>query len=318
MLKSLTATQIKITNNITQTIGRFAPSPTGHLHLGSLITAVASFCMAKQTNGQWFVRIEDIDWERCRPEFTDSILHDLERLGLYWDGSVRYQSQHFMNYHQILENQLQQVTYGCDCTRKKLQSYFQNLPTHYPKIYPRLCIDKQLNRQQQIRLYMPDHTLLFIDGLQGTQCQNPQKNQGDIVIKRKNGMINYMLAVVIDDAIQGVNQIVRGLDILPLTIPQLVLADYLHLPFIKKYYHLPILVNQYGQKLSKQTLAEPIFPYSASHLLQLALKILKQPTITIDKPEIMLQQAIIQWDLSPLIGIKQLPINQSLSDLIKL
>lgn len=285
-------------------IGRFAPSPTGRLHLGSLITAVASFCISRQVGGQWLLRIEDTDWERCRPEFSDAILFDLERLGLHWDGDVYYQSQHVTDYQEILHQQLIQVSYACDCSRKFLQQYNQQHQlTSYR--YPQLCLHKKLSRQQQqIRLIMPNYDIMFVDKLQGIQCANPQQEIGDIVIQRKNGMINYMLAVVIDDAKQGVNQIIRGLDILPLTIPQLALINYLKLPCTKEYYHLPVLVNNQGQKLSKQTLAEPISPYPASKLIQLALSLLQQPNVALDRPEVMLKQAVQQWDSSPLIGQK--------------
>lgn len=299
-----------------QTVGRFAPSPTGELHLGSLITAVASFCLAKQDGGQWLVRMEDVDSERCQTVFADHILADLARLGLHWDGAVRYQSQHLDSYHYILDTALLRVTYGCDCSRKSIQQYLTqhpNLALTAPTRYPQLCQAKHLSREHAIRVRLPYQTMLFFDQLQGVIVGNPQLEHGDIVLRRRAehsnshelGMINYMLAVVIDDAMQGVNQIVRGLDILPLTLPQLVLMDYLKLPMVNRYYHLPILVNDKGQKLSKQTLAEPISPYSPQKLLALALRLLGQPCVDNDKPEIMLAQAVAQWDNQALMGQRQ-------------
>lgn len=289
-------------------IGRFAPSPTGYLHLGSLMTAVASYCMVKQQAGKWLLRIEDVDWQRCKPEYGQQILKDLEKFALYWDDEVRYQSQHLQDYHDILTHQLMDKTYACACSRKWIQQYTKQHQLN-PHRYPRLCFSKNIDRNQQIRLIMPDKTLSFDDQLQGIIRENPQQTLGDIVIRRNNGMINYMLAVVVDDMIQGVNQIVRGLDILPLTIPQLVLADYLDHQLPKDFYHLPILVNPQGQKLSKQTFAKPISPYPANQLLQKVLKLLKQPTVDLDSPANMLQQAIFQWDNTPLIGCQQIVID---------
>lgn len=293
-----------------QSVGRFAPSPTGELHLGSLITAVASFCLAKRYGGQWLVRMEDVDSERCQTIFADHILTDLERLGLYWDGSVRYQSQHLTTYHDILDTLLTSVTYGCDCSRKSIQHYLSHHPhlaLATPTRYPQLCQARHLSRNNAIRVRMPYQTMIFFDQLQGVIMGNPQLEHGDIVLRRRatantQGMINYMLAVVVDDAMQGVNQIVRGLDILPLTLPQMVIADYLKLPLVSQYYHLPILVNDKGQKLSKQTLAEPITPYPPQQLLALALRLLGQLPVALDKPDIMLAQAIAQWDNQPLIN----------------
>ena len=307
-------------------IGRFAPSPTGALHLGSLITAIASYCLAKREQGQWLLRIEDTDTERCHSQFSDAILYDLDRLGLHWDAEVRYQSNHLQVYHQLLDSQLGHLSYGCDCSRKSIQAYQLAHPhsqTHQHTTYPRICVHKTLSRNHAIRLLMPDVQVMFFDQLQGVIAGNPQREHGDIVVRRRpvchstpndlatnKGMINYMLAVVTDDALQGVNQIVRGLDILPLTIPQLVIADYLQFPAVKQYYHLPILVNTHGQKLSKQTLAEPIQPYPAPRLIQLALQLLRQPTVDLDKPTTMLQQAISQWDNTPLQGKQRIEVDE--------
>lgn len=295
-------------------VGRFAPSPTGALHLGSLITAIASYCLAKRDGGQWLVRIEDVDTERCRPMFATQILKDLERLGLHWDGAVHYQSQHFDRYHDYLDQQLQAQSYGCECSRQTIQQFLiqNSVPSSLSLRYPQLCTTKQLPRHYAIRFRMPDQLMVFQDRLQGLIWGNPQREQGDIVLRRrgmrgqpKTGLVNYMLAVVIDDALQGINQVVRGLDILPLTIPQLVMADSLTLPLIEDYYHLPILVNSAGQKLSKQTLAEPISAYTPQTLLTVALQLLGQPKVDTNAPHIMLQQAVIQWDNRPLMGQKQ-------------
>ncbi len=318
----------------TPVIGRFAPSPTGSLHIGSLVTAVASFCLAKKAGGKWLLRIEDVDDERCHARFSQQILADLTRLDLHWDGDVYYQSQHLDLYHEILENQLGSVSYGCDCSRKSIQQFYQNQPSfadklseQNPLIYPKICEHKNLGKHHAVRLIMPDKNIDFFDNYQGLIIDNPQYSQGDIVVRRRQvfnqnsqntpqkGMINYMLAVVVDDIAQGVNQIVRGLDILPLTTAQLAIYDYLQMPIVKDYYHLPILINDKGQKLSKQTLAEPIEHYNAQDLLQLALKFLGQQPVEKNSPEVMLQQAIAQWQDEKLVGKQQL-FCPPLSDLI--
>lgn len=276
--------------------------------------------MAKKQHGKWLLRMEDIDFERCKPEFGEQILRDLERLGLNWDNQVYYQSKHIDNYHDILDNALKSVTYACDCSRKFIQQFHAQQP-HFPPIYPKLCQHKNLPRHHAIRLLVPNKTIDFLDTFQGQISANPQQALGDIVLRRKKmltqdkGMINYMLAVVVDDIVQGVNQIVRGLDILPLTTAQLVLYQYLNKNFVNEYAHLPILTNDLGQKLSKQTLAEPICHYEPSDLLALALRFLGQQAVEKDKPEIMLAQAVAQWDNLPLVG-KQQMICQPLREIL--
>lgn len=301
-------------------IGRFAPSPTGQLHLGSLITAVASFCATRQQGGTWLVRMEDTDTDRCQPEFANSILRDLERLGLHWNGKVRYQTQHLSEYQYAIDFLKQKKrVYGCACSRKQIESFYQSQSQAIkpPLRYPRLCLHKHLALENHaVRLILPEYSMGFFDNLQGTQWENPQTSDGDIVLQRRDGIINYMLSVVVDDAIQGITQVVRGLDILPLTIPQLALADYLDLPKLPHYYHLPILVNHNGQKLSKQTLAEPIATYPTSDLLAVAFGLLGQ-TVDKDTPERMLNQGVAQWDFTPLIGQKKILVPDSIEDLLR-
>lgn len=305
-------------------IGRFAPSPTGKLHLGSLITAVASYCAAKQVGGSWLVRMEDTDTDRCKPEFADSILADLARLGLHWDGEVRYQTQHLADYHAAIDYLAQKnLVYGCDCSRKQIETFYQRqiFQTQQPFVknplrYPRLCVHQHLTlKNHAVRLILPDYLMGFHDNLQSVQWANPQTSDGDIVLRRRDGMINYMLAVVVDDAKQGITQVVRGLDILPLTLSQQMLAAYLDLPQIQSYYHLPILVNDKWQKLSKQTLAEPISAYKASELLQIAFRLLKQ-NVALDTPDRMLAQGVAQWNFAPLYGQKKIHVPDRIVDFL--
>lgn len=289
------------------TVGRFAPSPTGELHLGSLTTAIASYCHIKSLNGAWLLRMEDTDHQRCSPEFSDQILIDLENLGLYWDGDVWYQSEREAIYNELLQDQLLSRVYDCHCSRKDLADYQR---------YPRFCLPKpsptttknskpkiQSLQQQKVRIQLPDHLIGFIDGVQGIQWSNPQQSLGDVVLRRADGTINYFLAASIDDGLQGVTHVMRGLDILPLTSAQISIMSYLHLPAVEHWYHLPLVENQQGQKLSKQNLATPINTLDTENcqkLIQQSLALLKQPAVEIDKPEAMISQAVAQWQLTPL------------------
>lgn len=272
-------------------VGRFAPSPTGHLHLGSLTTALASYCQAKSQGGRWLVRLEDTDKDRCQSHFADSILYDLERLGLHWDGLSR-QSAHTSLYHDALDT-LQGTLYACHCSRKTLKNYL---------IYPRFCLGKNI-QSDKIRLCLPDGWYMFFDELQGVQWQNPQRMLGDMVVARGQ-MISYILACATDDGRQGITQVVRGIDILPMTATQLWLQQRLGLPSPKTFFHLPLLYNAQRQKLSKQNKARPIDTKDPKKLLCLALSLLGQKTddlYPLPQDE-LLTQAVARWDSTPLIG----------------
>lgn len=307
-------------------IGRFAPSPTGHLHLGSLTTAVASFCHIKSLGGQWLLRIEDVDFERCKAQYSTSILQDLDNLGLHWDGEATYQSGRMAIYQDFMHI-LQTHTYACQCSRKQLSEYFKNHPDdakppaifsqalkqlhnteglNIPPIYPRLCLHNHHNPTHQdskIRLCLPDTLTAFFDGIQGVVWDNPAKSLGDVVIKRQNGMINYILACAIDDGLQNISHIMRGLDIMPMTIAQLAINHAAHLPTADYFYHLPLLHNKDGQKLSKQNLARPIKDERPSTLLVHALRLLNQPIahdMASGRCEEILAFAIKHWNHTPL------------------
>jgi len=317
-----------------QPIGRFAPSPTGELHLGSLTTALASYCHIKSIGGKWLLRMEDTDTERCDNQFTEQILIDLEVLGLHWDEDVIYQSERTDIYNDYLSTVLHPITYGCQCSRKSLALYWEQKLSEQkqwqqqdlaqkngqqdnvinntdPKSvkdalirkqrYPRCCIDANLDRQQhKLRIQLPDYTIGFMDGIQGMQWSNPQQTLGDMVVRRQDGMMNYILAASIDDGLQQVTHIMRGLDILPLTTAQISIMQAANLPSIDHWYHLPLICNAEGQKLSKQNLAQPIDTRKPSELIATALRLLQQPPVVMDTPARMLAQAIIQWNNTPL------------------
>ncbi|AAZ19885.1 putative tRNA synthetase domain protein [Psychrobacter arcticus 273-4] len=324
-----------ITRTLPQPIGRFAPSPTGELHLGSLTTALASFCHIKSIDGKWLLRIEDTDTERCDRQFTEQILIDLEALGLNWDDDVIFQSERIDIYNDYISSVLRPLTYSCQCSRKRLERYWTqqeqqtaltdaNISTDLSvsvnndkrvdshllpnrQRYPRFCIKANLSpTQNKLRIQLPDYCIGFNDGIQGIQWDNPQQTLGDMVARRQDGMINYILAASLDDGLQQVTHIMRGLDILPMTTAQISIMQAARLPTISHWYHLPLICNPDGQKLSKQNLAQPIDTRHPSKLLAYALKLLGQLPVDHDTPERMLNQAISQWDNAPLQGRQSL------------
>lgn len=322
-----------------QTIGRFAPSPTGELHLGSLTTALASFCHIKSIGGKWLLRMEDTDTERCDRQFTEQILMDLEALGLHWDGDVIYQSERIDIYNDYLSSYLRPLTYGCQCSRKDLEQYWvqEEISRNHSRAslaaltdqtsldeqvssidqvqpnrqrYPRRCVASDLDRQQhKLRIQLPDYRIGFNDGIQGLQWDNPQQTLGDMVARRQDGMINYILAASLDDGLQQVTHIMRGLDILPMTTAQIGIMQAARLPTIDQWYHLPLINNADGKKLSKQNLAQPIDTSDPSQLIAEALSLLQQAKVDIDTPENMLKQAVTQWDNTSLQGKQQLNLS---------
>lgn len=269
-------------------VGRFAPSPTGPLHFGSLITALASYCEAKSQHGLWHVRIEDTDIPRIYPGSEKHILDCLEAFEFAIDGEILFQKDRLNLYENILDQLKQQhAIYACQCTRKILGSN---------AIYTGTC--KHLNLafdHQAIRIAVNHQPICFTDMLQGQQCSDLSTDLGDFVLKRRDGIINYQLAVVVDDYLQGITHVVRGADLLDNTQRQIWLGQVLGYPRLN-YMHLPLAMNDQGQKLSKQNMAQALDPTQASVLLQQAAQALHQPRLNLDTPANMLQQAIAQWD----------------------
>jgi glutamyl-Q tRNA(Asp) synthetase len=271
-------------------VGRFAPSPTGPLHFGSLITALASYCEAKSRQGLWRVRIEDTDIPRIYPDAQRQILAGLDAFGLHADGDILQQQTRLEHYEAALQQlQQQSLIYACQCPRKLLGSN---------AIYSGRCRELQLPFEAHaIRLKVTDQLLCFVDQLQGRQCSNLSYDLGDFVLKRRDGIINYQLAVAVDDYLQGITHVVRGADLLDNTARQIWLGQCLNYPRLH-YTHIPLAMNQHGQKLSKQNMAQAIDPNQASPLLAQAALALMQPPLELDHPEQMLKQAVAQWDLS--------------------
>ena len=228
--------------------GRFAPSPTGRLHLGTLTAAVASFLHARQNGGRWLVRIEDIDPPREVAGSADSILRTLEALGLEWDGPVRYQSRRLAAYLDTAQALVAAGSaYYCDCSRQQIREQTGG------SRYPGTCRDRNLGAgDAAIRARIDDGIETYEDGLQGRMVRDIAATDGDFVIVRRDGLPAYHLAVVLDDADQGVTAIVRGADLLDSTPLHRYLQRLLDLPS-PEYWHVPIVTDDRGQKLAKRS-----------------------------------------------------------------
>ena len=238
--------------------GRFAPSPTGPLHFGSLVAAVGSCLEARSHNGQWLVRMEDLDTPREQPGAADTILRTLEACGLDWDGNVMYQSRRKDAYGAALARlQAQGLTYPCGCSRREIAD--STLAPDGALIYPGTCRNGLATGKtpRATRVRAGDTVIEFDDALQGRICQDLAASAGDFVLLRADGLYAYQLAVVVDDAEQGITDIVRGADLLDSTPRQIYLQRLLGLP-TPRYLHLPAAVNAAGEKLSKQTRAAPV------------------------------------------------------------
>lgn len=247
--------------------GRFAPSPTGPLHFGSVIAAVGSFLQARRRGGEWLLRIDNLDRPRTVPGAADAILSDLERLGLQWDGEICYQHSRSEHYRRGLETlRAAGWTFPCGCSRKDFEG-----------IYPGTCREGLApgKRARTRRMRVADVCIALEDAVQGECRQQLNESIGDFVIRRADGMFAYHLAVVVDDAEFGITEVVRGADLLGSTPRQIHLQRCLGLP-TPDYAHLPVAVNASGQKLSKQTFAEPVADKQAVPLLMGALDFLGQ------------------------------------------
>lgn len=256
--------------------GRFAPSPTGALHFGSLVAAVGSYLDAKSNNGDWLVRIEDLDWKREVPGAAGEILHTLERLGMGWDGDVIYQSQRSGIYQDALDSLNKQgLIYPCICSRKEIAD--SGIIGVNGPIYPGTCLKNPIpaNRAHALRIRTNDDTIEFNDISKGFYSQKLRNDIGDFVLRRVEGIYAYQLAVVVDDAEQNITHVVRGADLLDSTPRQIFLQRLLGYS-TPRYLHLPIVTNAIGEKLSKQTNAAPINLSNALIHLVSALQFLGQ------------------------------------------
>ncbi|UVJ46463.1 tRNA glutamyl-Q(34) synthetase GluQRS [Pseudomonas sp. LS1212] len=250
-------------------IGRFAPTPSGFLHFGSLVAALASYLDARSAGGQWLLRMEDLDPPREAPGAQAAILHTLENYGFEWDGEVVYQSQRHAAYDEVIDRLFSHgLAYACTCSRKQLERHHG--------IYPGLCRNAGHARQDAaIRLRVPELSYHFIDRVQGLFEQHLGRKVGDFVIRRRDGLYAYQLAVVLDDAWQGVTDIVRGADLLDSTPRQLYLQELLGLRQ-PRYLHVPLIIQPDGHKLGKSYRSAPLQGDAATPLLLRALRALGQ------------------------------------------
>jgi len=260
--------------------GRFAPSPTGPLHFGSLVSALASFLDARAAGGSWIVRIEDIDPPREVPGAASAILRTLEACALHWDGAVEYQSRRTAHYATALATLRDRgLAYPCGCTRREITiaTAANGAPPGREIIYPGTC-RAGLRPGMAIRAWrmrVPDQVIGFDDRTQGRVEQFLPRDTGDFVLRRADGLFAYQLAVVVDDALQGITDVVRGADLLDSTPRQIALQAALG-HATPRYRHVPVVVNAHGEKLSKQTRARALDPSEASRDLVRALAFLHQ------------------------------------------
>jgi glutamyl-Q tRNA(Asp) synthetase len=285
------------------------------LHIGSLYTALAGFLQAKTHGGQWFLRIDDLDPYRTAPGAADRIRYALEALGLHWDGPVLYQSQRMEAYRAALANlQSSGLVYPCTCSRKELASVSGESPS--PLIYPGFCRGKKLEFHREshaLRIRTEGARISFRDAVQGSIVQDLEKDVGDFILFRRDRVYAYHLATVLDDAEQGISEVLRGLDLLDSTPRQIYLQRRLGLPE-PAYAHIPILVDRSGNKLSKQTFAPEAETRNPGGILFRLLVLLKQnppAELASAAPEEILNWAVQHWELSVLQNIERITVEAS-------
>ena len=278
-------------------VGRFAPSPTGPLHKGSLVAALASWLDARAHGGQWLLRMEDVDVPRCTKAAADTILLQLEALGLHWDGELAWQSLRTDRYRAALDRLINGGhAFACACTRRDLEH--QPLALDGTRRYPGTCRDRDDVPPRAWRFRVPPGEVGFDDAVQGRQSLDVAADIGDFVLWRADGYCAYQLAVVVDDAEQGVTDVVRGTDLITSTPRQILLQRALGMPQ-PRYAHVPLVIAPNGEKLSKQTLAEPLDPRNAVADLAEALRFLNHmpPDAVAGDRHSLLAWAIAHWRL---------------------
>ncbi|WP_438970841.1 tRNA glutamyl-Q(34) synthetase GluQRS [Methylophaga sp.] len=256
-----------MTNDSRLYVGRFAPSPTGPLHFGSLVAAVASYLDARSNEGSWLIRMEDLDKPREMPGAADDILRTLTAFGFEWDGEVVYQSQRYEAYQASLDKLISRDrVYTCSCSRREIAA-IAHAGIEGP-VYPGTCRSgmRQTEKAQAWRIKASASHVIFNDFFQGNIDHQMKLDIGDFILKRADGLFAYQLAVVVDDAETGITNVVRGVDLLNSTSRHILLQYLLTLPS-PQYAHIPVVTNAQGKKLSKQTHAEPVHVKHAGHYL---------------------------------------------------
>jgi glutamyl-Q tRNA(Asp) synthetase len=276
--------------------GRFAPTPSGPLHLGSLVTALGSYCRARSLNGRWLLRIDDLDRPRVVPGAEDTILRQLEAHGLTWDEVPRRQSEHVAAYEDALSRLAQSgALYACTCTRATLRRVASAVSADEP-VYAGTCRHAGHPFEEgALRLRVGEGSLELDDGGPAPLRCALATDLGDFVVRRRDGQIGYQLACTVDEAAQRITEVVRGADLVTSSLRQVHLMHRLGLP-VPAYRHLPVLVDAQGRKLSKQNHAPPVNPADAPENLRRALACLGQAPVEKADPPAMLRQAVADWD----------------------
>ncbi|QJR12348.1 Glutamyl-Q tRNA(Asp) synthetase [Usitatibacter rugosus] len=284
--------------------GRFAPSPSGPLHFGSLVAALASWLDARAAGGEWLVRMEDVDTPRTVTGAEDAILRALEAFGLHWDGPVVRQSERTALYGAALERLRERgLVYRCKCSRKEIaDSAMASVEGIEGVVYPGTCRHRALGLDVDgaDRILSAGEAIAFTDRAQGPVSQRIAQDVGDFVLKRRDGLFAYQLAVVVDDADQGITDIVRGADLLLSTPRQVFLQRVLGYP-TPRYLHIPVATRD-GQKLSKQNRAPALDAKAATRLLGQGLAFLGQPVPRSGDPRELLAAATRDWDPARIPG----------------
>lgn len=282
--------------------GRFAPSPTGALHFGSLLAALASYCQSRQQGEHWFLRIDDIDGPRSVPGSADAIQNSLERLGFEWDGPVIRQGHHLQRYRSALQQLIDlDRVFACNCSRKSLAG---------SPVYPGHCRHQALTHfpvaDHAVRIRLSG-MLQFEDGVQGLQRFDLGRDVGDSIVWRRDGLVSYALACAVDDA-DTVSQVVRGADLLAGTGVQLAIIKALGLT-PPRYAHVPVARDANGDKLSKHSQARAIDTYDAMEILQQAWQVLGQSPLTdVGCTREFWSRAFAQWRLERVPRLPQITV----------
>jgi glutamyl-Q tRNA(Asp) synthetase len=292
--------------------GRFAPSPTGPLHFGSLVAAVGSHADARAAQGKWYLRIEDLDPPREVPGAADAILRTLEAFGMAWDGPVLYQSARQDAYREALDRlEGATLTYACACTRREIADSAVRTEAAGGQVYPGTCRNglPPGRAPRALRVRVDEAVIDFEDAVQGPKHQRLASEVGDFVLRRADGYFAYQLAVVVDDADQAITDVVRGADLLDSTARQIFLQHCLGAP-TPQYCHLPVATDASGDKLSKQTLAAPVDPARPAAALASALGFLGHaPPSELARAGTgaLWEWAIACWDRARIPRVRALP-----------
>ena len=294
----------------TKPTGRFAPSPSGRMHMGNLWSCLLAWLSARRAGGRMVLRLEDLDPDRCRREYCDQVMRDLEWLGLDWDGEPVYQSRRTEAYAEAFRSlEAQGLIYPCYCTRAERLAASAPHRSDGLQVYDGRCARLtaeeraalEQTRRPAWRVKVPEKSIAFCDLLQGKYCEDLKKDCGDFIVRRSDGVYAYQLAVVVDDAMMGVTQVVRGSDLLSSTPRQLWLQEALGLPH-PEYGHLPLLLSPEGRRLAKRDRRLELGELQSRYTAREIVGRLAYAARLIDRP-----QPITPRELVPLFDWKKLP-----------